>query len=193
MSPDKLYTAQHPHRLLLDGDASLFLRLATAQDSEQLYKLVHENREHLGKYQRWARDINFEQMHEAVQASVQRIAQDSWLQYRIMVPQPASEHRMVGTVTLFGRDLLSSSAVLGYWLAESEQGKSYARKSIQRLLQYAANNWQLKKVYIQIEDENERAAGLARRLGATPQNDFVQESFGDESFALRRWELVLST
>lgn len=192
MSPDKQYVAQHPRRLLLDGDGSLFLKLATPEDSEQLYKLVHENRDHLGKHQRWARDINFEQMHQAVQASVQRIAEDSWLQYRIMVPQAGGEHRMVGTVTLFGRDLLDGTAVLGYWLAEAEQGKSYARKSIQRLLHYAAGNWQLKKVFIQIEDDNERAAGLARRLGAVPLDKFVEDVFDDEVFALRRWELALA-
>lgn len=192
MSPDRQYGVQHPHRLLLDGDGSLFLQLATPEDNEQLYKLVHENREHLSKYQRWARNIKFEQMHEAVQTSVKRIAEDSWLQYRIMVPQAGGEHRMVGTITLFGRDILNRTAVLGYWLAEAEQGKSYARKSVQRLLRYAVPAWRLSKVYLQIDDDNERSKGLAVRLGAVPTAEIVEETFNEEVFPMRRWELVFS-
>lgn len=190
MSLDKQYVVQHPRRLLLDGDGSLFLQLTSSGDVEQFYNLVHQNRAHLSRYQRWARDINFEQMHQAVQASVARIAEDSWLQYRIMVPHAGVDHRMIGTVTLFGRDVLQGTAILGYWLAEAEQGKSHARKAVQCLLRYAVPVWRLNAVYIQIDDDNERSRGLATRLGAVPTSEIVEEIFNDEVFPMRRWKLV---
>ncbi len=181
--------AAHPRLLLLDGDGSVFLQLASAEDSEQLYRLVHENRQQLAGHLPWARDIDFEEMHQAVQESVNRIGEDGWLQYRIMVPNAAQQHDMVGTVTLHGRDITQHSAHLNCWLAPKAQGHSYARKAIQRLLAYAVPAWRLQCVFLDIEPGNEPAERLAARLKAVPTDQLREEKVGDQATVRRVWEL----
>lgn len=184
------YAAQHPHRLLIDGDPSLFLKLASPDDSETLYRLIHENREHLGRYLHWARDIDFETTHASVQASVKKITEDGWLQYRIMVPRLGEDHKMIGTVTVFGRDVVNASALLSVWLAEEEIGKGYAMKACKRLLQYVFHAWNLRLVFMEIQPGNEHGESVARRLGAMPTDQYVTEQIGEETVQRRKWAIL---
>lgn len=187
MNPDKQYFAIHPHRLIIDGDSSMYLKLTSPEDSEQLYRLVHSNREHLGRYQLWARDIDFEGLDQAVQASVKEIQADRWLQYRIMVPNQSGGHRMIGTVTLFGRELLGNSAKLSFWLAKDEQGKGYARRGVQRLLMYAFDAWRLNFVEVDVEIGNAHGERLMQRLGAQPTQEVTTQQDNDETIVRRKW------
>lgn len=187
MSPDKQYLAIHPHRLIIDGDASMYLKLTTPEDSDQLYRLVHSNRDHLGRYQLWARDIDFEGLDQAVQATVKEISADRWLQYRIMVPNRDGDHRMIGTVTLFGRELLGNTAKLSFWLAKEEQGKGYARRGVIRLLQYAFENWRLSSVEVDVEIGNAHGEKLVQRIGAQLTDEVTTQQDGDEVIVRRKW------
>jgi RimJ/RimL family protein N-acetyltransferase len=189
LNPDKQYLAIHPHRLLIEGDASVFLQLTRPEDSEELYRLVHANRHHLRKYQRWAKDINFEELHRSVQDTVSKIEGDKWMQYRIMIPRAGGDHQMIGTVTLFERNVHQATARLSYWLAESEQGKGYARRGVQRLLEHAFKAWGLHQVFLEVQIGNQRAEGLALRLGAQPTDEVAQEELEGEIVSRRKWVL----
>lgn len=189
VNPDKQYLSTHPHRLLIDGDASVFLRLASLEDIEKYYQLIHENREHLSTYQRWAKDINFEMTYQAVEASVARLGSDGWLQYRIVLPQLDQEHRMIGTVTMYDRDVLNATACLGVWLAQSEQGKGYAKKACLRLMEYAFHAWNLRTVYMEIDVGNERSEGLATRLGGVPGPEYQHTEPDGEVLTRRKWAI----
>lgn len=185
------YMAIHPHRLIIDNDPSMFLKLASPEDSEQLYRLVHSNREHLGKYQLWAREIDFEGLDQAVLATVKEIEADRWLQYRIMIPNRDGGHRMIGTVTLFGRELLGNTAKLSFWLAKDEQGNGYARRAVQRLLAYAADSWRLKQVEVDVELDNAHGENLVRKIGATPTEFTTTQEDGDATIIRRKWVIQL--
>lgn len=189
MEPDKEYMATHPHRLLLDGDSSMFLKLTSPEDSEQLYELVHENRAHLRRYVRWAQDMDFEEMHQVVLASAQHVTSDGFLQYRIMLPNASQRHRMIGTITLYERDLLNRTAKLAFWMAEDEKGNGYMRRGIVRLLQYADLAWRLQQVFLEIHDGNGHADQVAQYLGAQPTDDIQQEVLNETPVVLRKWVL----
>lgn len=189
IDPDKNHQAIHPKRLLLEGDASVFLQLTSPEDSEALYHLVHANRQHLGRYQRWAKDINFEDLHTSVQQTVDRIKGDIWMQYRIMIPRQGANHEMAGTITLFNRNVAQATAQLSYWLAEKEQGKGYARRGVQLLLGHAFKAWALEKVFLDVQVGNQRAEGLALRLGAQPTDETMTEEIDGEVITRRKWVL----
>lgn len=186
---DKNHQAIHPKRLLLEGDASVFLQLTSPEDSEELYRLVHANRHHLRKYQQWAKDINFEELHQSVRETVERIKGDIWMQYRIMIPRLGADHEMVGTITLFNRNFAQATAQLSYWLAEKEQGKGYARRGVQRLMEHAFKAWGLEKVFMDVQVGSERAEGLAIRLGARPTDEITSEEIEGETITRRKWVL----
>lgn len=190
IDPDKNYQAIHPKRLLLEGDASVFLRLTSPADSEDLYRLVHANRQHLGKYQQWAKDINFEDLHRSVQETVERIKGDVWMQYRIMVPRLGGDHEMIGTITLFNRNFAQATAQLSYWLAEREQGKGYARRGVQLLMGHAFKAWALQRVFLDVRVGDKRAEGLATRLGAQPTDETTSEEIEGEVIVRRKWVLA---
>lgn len=191
MNPDKQYHAIHPQKLIVDGDASFFLQLTDLDDSEQLYRLIHANRDHLGKQQAWARNIDFEGVDQSVRATVDQIKADRWLQYRIMLPIPGStEHKMIGTVTLFDREVLSRVAGLSFWLAKDEQGKGYARRGVQRLLAYAFSSWNVDHVFVDIQVGNEHGEKLVTKLGGKPTEQILQDDVDGEQITRRRWVLV---
>ena len=191
MLPDKEYMAAHPRRLLIDGDSSMFLQLTSPEDSEQLYRLVSENRHHLKQYEHWAADIDFEELHQIVVASAKHVTADGFLQYRIMLPGQG-EHRMIGTVTLYERDLLAKTACLSFWMAEDEKGKGYMRRGITRLLQYADTAWSLNQVFLEIHEGNQHAEDVARHLGAQPTDEVQTEALNGQDLHLRKWVLPRS-
>lgn len=187
MNPDRQYHAAHPHSLIITGDTSMYLKLASHDDAEELYRLVHANRQHLSKSQAWAKHIDFLTLDKSVKETVGHIKADRWLQYRIMAADEHARQRIVGTVTLFNRDVLARNARLSCWLAESAEGKGYAKRAIKRLLEYAFYKWNIDSIFTDIRSGDERAERLMSSLGATPTGNSTQGSLHDEPVLYKEW------
>lgn len=187
MNPDKQYHAIHPHRLLIEGDTTMYLRLSSHDDAEELYKVISHNRQHLSKNQTWAKHIDFLTLDQSIKNSVGQIHADRWLQYRIMAAAPGGGQHMVGTVTLYDRDVLGRSAKLSCWLAEDAEGKGYARRAINRLLQYAFSKWNIDSVITDVKEGSERTEQLLAKLGGKPTGSTREGELHGESVRYTEW------
>lgn len=188
MSPDKQYQAIHPHRLLINGDATMYLRLANPNDGMDLYRVVHANRTHLSKTLAWAKHIDFLTLDSSIKAAVGHILADRWLQYRIIVPDPAThEQRLIGTVTLYDREVLARTAKLSCWIAQAEEGKGFATRAVTRLLHYAFSEWNIDVVTSDIQVGNLRAERLIARVGGVPTDEIATQLVDDQEVRYRKW------
>ena len=64
-----------------------------------------------------------------------------------------------------GVDWANRSTSIGYWLAESAQGRGTMTEAVRLLVGHALGEWQLNRVEIRAEPENLRSRALAQRLG----------------------------
>lgn len=189
MDPNRQYNAIHPHRLLITGDTSMYLKLTSHDDAEELYRLVHANRHHLSKSQAWAKHIDFLTLDKSVKETVSQIKADRWLQYRIMAADQHAGQHIIGTVTLFNRDVLARNARLSCWLAESAEGQGYAKRAIKRVLAYAFYEWNVDSIFTDVVSGDERAERLMTSLGATLTGNTKNGTLNDEPVTYREWTI----
>jgi RimJ/RimL family protein N-acetyltransferase len=168
----------------------LYLRLTHDDDAESVYRLVVANRKFLSTEQQWAREVDFMGLHRAVADTVAQIKANRWLQYRIMVvPGSGQEGVIVGTVTLFDRDVMARTARLSCWLVEAAHDKGYARRAIQRLCEYAYRHWGIDAIYTDVRCGNQRAERLMAHIGARPHSEAFQRPDDDSTCMVQTWEL----
>lgn len=87
-----------------------------------------------------------------------------------------TDDSIVGTVTLFHLDLEQGRAEIGYALARSQWGKGYMHEALQRLLEYAFEALQLRRIEADVDPRNAGSIKTLERLG-----------FQREGFLRERW------
>jgi ribosomal-protein-serine acetyltransferase len=73
--------------------------------------------------------------------------------------------RIVGTLGFYRVDWENRSASIGYWIAESCQGRGIVTQAVRALTDHAFGTWQLNRVEIRAGIGNERSRAIATRLG----------------------------
>lgn len=188
---EKQFHAIHPQRLLIDGDTSMYLRHVRVDDSPEVYRLIRANRNHLVKDQQWAQHIDYVGLDKSVHDTIAQIKADTCLQYRIVASNDTGPgHHIVGTVSLFNKEVLERRAVLSCWLAEKDHGKGYAVKAIRRLLDYAFREWNIDTAVTAVAEDNIRAQKLLTSLGAQKSDTITQREVNDQKPILyRQWSI----
>lgn len=169
----EILTGSPAETLQLSDRSDIWLDKTGYDDESELYELLDRNRDHIGAFQRWARDITPVAAELLVHDMITRMDAGSALQYRIMTEYlPPTSHimdeRMLGTVTMFNRHIPTASAELGYWLDKDAAGQGIAYEATSRVIEYATNRWGLHQIYLDIAPENIASIRLAKKLGAVP-------------------------
>jgi ribosomal-protein-serine acetyltransferase len=181
----------NPKKVLKVSDKTdIYLRLTSLDDALTLYDIVHENREHLKPYQRWARNATPESIEAAIQEAIENTAKGTWLQYRIMLRHEAASDKIIGTLTFYDHDEASRIVKLGYWLTKEYEGRGYVSTAVKSLLQYGFEHWNLNKVLLEIAPGNERSVKVAQRLGAKSTARFTEEKIDGQVYKRRVWEVL---
>lgn len=147
-----------PERLSLSGDRAL--RELQETDTDELYALIDANRAYLARWLPWAGDQTHGGTLRFIRAVRQQIEQRNGFQAAIL------EHgRIVGVVGFHGIDWQHRCTSLGYWLAESEQGRGVMLEAVREMVTHALRTWGLHRVEIRASVENARSRALIERLG----------------------------
>lgn len=72
---------------------------------------------------------------------------------------------LVGTCTLFDRNLQSRRAMVGYGLGRAAWGRGYAHEAVGALLDHGFGAWDLNRVEADIDPRNVASARVVERLG----------------------------
>jgi ribosomal-protein-serine acetyltransferase len=136
------------------------LRLTETSDAEELHRVVAANREHLSAWMPWAAGQTLEGTRAFIETSRAEFAVNRAFHTVIV-----EDGRIVGTVGCHRLEWENRSASLGYWLAESAQGRGTVTMAARALIDFAFGPWKLNRVDIHAGVENRRSRAVAERLG----------------------------
>lgn len=88
--------------------------------------------------------------------------------------------RIIGIVGFHGVCWDHHSTSIGYWLAESAQGRGTMTRAVQALVDHAFRVWRLHRVEIRAAVDNTRSRAIPERLGFTQEGVLrAAERIGD--------------
>jgi ribosomal-protein-serine acetyltransferase len=152
-----------PHARLDSGAELRPLRLA---DAEALHRAIEANRERLARWMPWAaertRDIYATMAF--VERSVRGMEAGEDLQAALL-----RDGEIVGMVGFVGVSLEHRSTAIGYWLADSEQGRGTMTQAVDALVREAFARWGMERVEIRVATGNTRSRAIPERLGFTAE------------------------
>lgn len=136
------------------------LRLLEESDAEELYALVEREREHLARWLPWAASQTLPDTRAFLGLSRKQLADNNGFQSAIV-----ESGRIVGTVGFHRVDWANRATSVGYWLAETAQGRGTMTLAVRALVDWAFRGWGLHRVELRAAVDNDRSRAVARRLG----------------------------
>lgn len=145
----------------LHVDHQIHLRMLAARDAEALYKITNESRQHLKKWLPWLNDIKSD-------SDSMAFIKNSFQVYNNrqgIIAGIFFEENLVGVIGFNTLDFRNNIGYIGYWLAESFQGKGIMTKSVEALISYGFLELSLNRIDIRVASKNTRSRAIAERLG----------------------------
>ncbi len=147
------------------------LRLLQMSDADELFALTDANRDYLRKWLPWL-DARYglTNTRDFIHYTLQQFAENLGVFAAIYY-----DRSMVGTISLNRMDWQNRSGYIGYWLAESYQGRGIVTASCQPFIHHTFAVLKLNRVVIYCASENQRSRAIPERLG------FVHEGTAREA------------
>jgi ribosomal-protein-serine acetyltransferase len=136
------------------------LRLLEEVDADELHALVNDNREFLARWMPWAAAQTLGDTLEFIRRTRKQLADNQGFQAAIV-----DNSRIVGVLGFHRVDWENRATSIGYWIAESFQGRGTVTKAVRALTDHAFWTWQLNRVEIRAGADNERSRAIPTRLG----------------------------
>lgn len=150
---------------LLKVDEEISLKLLEPTDAEELFTLVDESRMHLRKWLPWVDAMQKATEYKPIIAMwfKQFQIQDGFqggIYYR---------GKLVGVAGFHAIDWENRKTSIGYWLAEDHQGYGIMTRVVEKLVDFAFDEYHLNRVEIRCGVNNLQSRAIPERLG------FVEE------------------
>jgi len=174
--------------LLIHGFAEgAELRLLEPQHADDLFNLTEQNRSYL---RRWlpACDVqnSLEDCRTSIKVSLERWAENGGSTLGIWW-----QGHLAGVIGAGNIDWENRSAMIGYWLGESYQGKGLMTGACRTLVDYLFFELKLHRIEIRCAIGNDRSCGVPKRLGFSKEGVLRQaQAFDDQYFDLEVYGLL---
>ena len=155
------------HIELADGR---WLCLLEESDAQELYAVVEANRDHLARWMPWAAGQTLEDTLTFVRRTHEQLASNNGFQTAVI-----EDGGIAGVIGFHGVSWQHRSTSVGYWLAESAQGRGTKTRAVRTLVDHAFGTWRLHRVEIRAAVDNTRSCAIPERLG------FIQEGVAREA------------
>lgn len=142
-------------------DPDIELRLWEQRHADELFAVVDANRAHLRRWLPWvdaAKEVA--STRDFIKTALEQFARNdgfhagTWL-----------DGRIVGGIGLHAMNLPNRSTSIGYWLAETAQGRGVMTRSCRALVDHLFGELKLNRVEIRCAVGNDRSCAVPRRLG----------------------------
>ncbi len=139
------------------------LRPLKPEDASELFALVDANRSYLRQWLPWL-DSN-----QTIDDSLNfiRTCLDQAQAKNEFVSAIYDDAELVGLIGLHATNWANRSSVIGYWLAEPQQGKGIITCACKAILNYGFTTLNLNRIEIACATQNFRSQAVAKRLGIT--------------------------
>ena len=143
-------------------DDGVELRPLRLEDAEPLYYLVDANRQRLGEWLPWVAGMASAADEAAfIRGTHEGLEAGTGLSCAIVV-----ERAVVGTIGARVKPA-NRSAEIGYWIAESFEGRGLVTHAARALTTFLVTDLELHRVVIRAATDNARSRAVAERLGFT--------------------------
>jgi ribosomal-protein-serine acetyltransferase len=153
-----------PCRLRIERSEGCWLRLLEESDAQELYAVIDANRDHLARWMPWAAGQTLEDTLAFIQRTREQLASNDGIQTAVI-----EDGRIVGVIGFHGVSWQHRSTSLGYWLAESAQGRGTVTHAVKTLVDHAFGTWRLHRVEIRAAVDNTRSRAIPERLAFTQE------------------------
>ena len=136
------------------------LRPLAESDADELYGLIDANRAYLAPWLPWAADQTLERTHEFIRMARRQHAANDGFQAALLY-----EGSIAGAVGFHSVNWQHGSTSIGYWLAESHQGRGLMTRAVRSVVDHAFAEWDLHRVEIRAAVDNGRSRAIPTRLG----------------------------
>ena len=139
------------------------LRWPEPDDAEALFAIVDSNRDYLSRWLPWVEHIRnaddeLRWIDECLKGRSEGTRTPSLIVYK---------GEIVGSVGVDHIDLLRKSCEIGYFIAESHQGRGIATRACRVLLAHLFENLRMNRAQIRAMPDNFRSTAIPVRLGFT--------------------------
>jgi ribosomal-protein-serine acetyltransferase len=153
-----------------------WLRLFEETDAAELHDVILANRDHLAQWLPWAAHQTLEDTAAFIGRTRAQLESNNGFQTAVV-----DSDAIVGAVGFTGVSWQHRSSTIGYWLAESAQGRGTMSRAVRALVDHAFDTWQLRRVDIRVGIGNGRSRAVAERLGFTQDGVLSESEFlGDQ-------------
>jgi len=157
------------------------LRLLDESDAGELYAVIEVNRLYLARWLPWAPGQTLDATREFIRRSTRQLADNQGFQAAMI-----DDGAIVGVLGFHRLDWGNLRTSLGYWIAETAQGRGTVTLAVSALVDHAFAHWNLNRVEIRAGVENTRSRAIPERLGFTlegmqRQAERVGERFVDHA------------
>ncbi len=148
-------------RLCIRIDEDTELRIYEERHAQEVADLVDQNRTYLRTWLPWVDNSKTVEDSKAfIQSALKQFAHNEGFQAGIWY-----KDKLVGGIGYNPINWASRKVEIGYWLAESMQGKGLMTRICRTLITYAFNELGLNKVVIRCATGNTRSCAIPKRLG----------------------------
>ncbi len=148
-------------------DEHFKLKLPDESQTDEIYRLVMENYDHLHRWLLWC-DEKYDR--DSVKSYIEQANFSLEVpggQLSLMIEE---DGRPIGGAGIHGIDAENRSAEMGYWIGEKHSGKGIVTRSAIALLRYGFESMKLNRMAIKCVPENERSRAIPERLGFVFEN-----------------------
>ncbi|MGH9667180.1 MAG: GNAT family N-acetyltransferase [Bryobacteraceae bacterium] len=139
------------------------LRLMEQRHAAEAFSVVDRNRAYLREWLPWVdRTTSTEDTSRFIQSALEQYARNDGFHAGIWL-----QERFSGVIGCHKIDWNNRRVELGYWLAQTWQGRGIMTECCRAVVDYAFREWELNRVQIRCATDNVRSCAIPRRLGFT--------------------------
>ena len=139
------------------------LRLLNKADADELFALIEANRTYLKQWLSW---LETTQTVDDTRHFIQ-LTRDRYQDKQGFAAALCYQQHIVGIAGLNGIDWANRRSSIGYWIAQSYQGKGLITHACKAILNYAFGELNLNRIEILCAAQNTRSQAIPHRLGFT--------------------------
>lgn len=161
-------------------NAKTELILLETRHAEELFELTDRNRSYLREWLPWVdAAVTAQQTKDYIELSLKAFAENNGLYCGIVY-----EGKIAGCISLHYIDWASKRTSIGYWLAESFQGRGIMTDACRALLSYLFEELSLNRAEIRAAPDNRKSRAIPERLhfvneGTLRQNEWLYDHYVD--------------
>jgi len=142
-------------------DEEITLKLKDYQDSEAVFQLIDQSREHLKQWMPSVEDIHsVEDVNKRMRKHLKELTEQEGIHFLIYY-----KNDLAGSISIKEIDWQVRSAELGYWLGSGFTGRGIINRTSTALLEYVFEEMDLHKVEIWVAEKNAKSRRIPEHLG----------------------------